>query len=458
MDERIEKDSFGELKIDEDKYFGINSKRAQDNFKINVKKTDMELIKQLAEIKLAAATANEKVGRISRRTAMVIRKSAEEIIDGKFDDQFIIPEIQGGAGTSTNMNVNEVIANRGLILLGHKRGEYKYLSPQDDVNAGQSTNDVYPSAGKLAALVKTQKLYSSLSVLIQKLEKKSEEFADIEKIGRTQLQEAVPTTLGNSFGAFAHGLQRTQKQLQKSMKSLLELNLGGTAIGTGVNTSDGYQDILYSELRKAYQVNVHPAEDLIDATQNLDSYVQVSGSLKAVAVSLSKMCHDLRLLSSGPKSGFHEITLPARQAGSSIMPGKVNPVIPEVVSQIAFEVIGNDTTITFAAESGELELNAFEPIIFHDLFESIDFLSEACMMLSTKCIDGIQANREKCEQDVNNSVETITKLTPIIGYEVASEIVHESLKTGQNVYDLLREKGIYDEDKVADLSQTDLAN
>jgi Aspartate ammonia-lyase len=259
-------------------------------------------------------------------------------------------------------------------------------------------------------------------------------------MGRTQLQEAVPTTLGNSFHAFSMALTRCQKQLKKSMESLQTLNLGGTAIGTGVNASDGYEEILYGELSKSYQMDLRPAADLLDGTQNLDSFVQVSGNLKALAVSISKMSHDLRLLSSGPKSGFNEIFLPPRQAGSSIMPGKVNPVIPEIASQIAFEVIGNDMTVTIAAESGELELNAFEPVIFHNLFESVDLLGEACDMLATECIAGIKANTKKCKRDVDNSVETITDLTPIIGYEYASEIVKESIKSGINVYEILKSK------------------
>lgn len=446
MKERIEEDSIGEVAIDADKYYGVNTKRAVDNFEISIKNADMELVRQIAQIKYAAAIANEKVGRISNEDSKAIQTAAREIISGKWDDQFVVPEIQGGAGTSTNMNVNEVIANRGLTLMGHKKGEYEYLSPQDDVNAGQSTNDVFPSAGKLATLMKAKKLYPAIDELIEKLDEKTEEFADVEKLGRTQLQEAVPTTLGNSFHAYSSAIKRCQKELQKSMGELWELNLSGTAIGTEINTTKGYKENLYTELRKIYNVNVHPADDLIDGTQNLDAYVRVSGSLKALAVAISKMSHDLRLLSSGPRSGFNEINLPARQAGSSIMPGKVNPVIPEIASQIAFQVIGNDTTITFAAESGELELNAFEPVIFHDLFESVDLLKEACQMLATKCISGITANVKKCADDVNNSVETVTKLTPIIGYETASKLVKESLKTGVDIYELLKEKHIYEED------------
>jgi aspartate ammonia-lyase len=283
--------------------------------------------------------------------------------------------------------------------------------------------------------------------LIKVLQQKGIEFKDVSKIGRTQLQEAVPTTLGNTFNAFADGLKRCLYRLKINLPAMLELNLGGTAIGTGVNTSKGYQDLLYSQLQKIYQVKVHPAFDLIDGTQNLDSFVQISGSLKALAVTMSKMSHDLRLLSSGPRSGFNEIHLPARQAGSSIMPGKVNPVIPEVVSQIAFQVIGNDTTVTLAAESGELELNAFEPVIFHNLFESIELLKNACQMLTTECIPGIKANKAKCQRDLDKSVETVTKLTPIIGYQTASEVVTESLKTGVDVYKLLRKKKLFSNNK-----------
>jgi len=444
MNSRIEKDSIGKLTIKDDKYYGINTQRAIDNFQIRVNKTSLDFIKQIARIKYAAATANEKLGRLETQKSRAIKIAATEIIDGKWDDQFIIPEIQGGAGTSTNMNVNEVIANRGLEILGHQKGEYKYLSPQDDVNAGQSTNDVYPSAGKLTTYLKSEKLNSVLSKLIEKLNEKAKKFSNVKKIGRTQLQEAVPTTVGNSFQAYSDGLSRCKSQLAQTEQLMLELNLGGTAIGTGVNTSKGYKEKLYPELQRIYSLKIHPAADLIDGTQNLDSAVQISGSLKALAISMSKMCHDLRLLSSGPKSGFNEIYLPARQAGSSIMPGKVNPVIPEIVSQIAFQVIGNDITITLAAESGELELNAFEPVIFHNLFESIDLLNNACSMLIDKCIPGIKVNKEKCAKDLANSVETVTELTPIIGYETASEIVTESIKTGVGVYKLLKDKKIYD--------------
>ncbi|WP_300561597.1 aspartate ammonia-lyase [Companilactobacillus sp.] len=457
MTERIEEDSISTLKISDDKYYGINAKRAMDNFQLSTKHTDMEMIKQVARIKIAAAIANEKIGRLSHQKAKYIIKAAKEILADKLDDQFVTTDIQGGAGTSTNMNVNEVIANRALVLMGHQKGQYQFLSPQDDVNAGQSTNDVYPSAGKLTTLLKAEQLHASLSLLINSLNEKAEQFKDVKKIGRTQLQEAVPTTLGNSFHAFASGLTRCQKQLQKGMKTLLELNLGGTAIGTGVNTSPGYKELLYQQLQQDYQINIHPAPDLIDATQNLDSYVQFSGTLKALAVTMSKISHDLRLMSSGPKSGFNEINLPARQPGSSIMPGKITPVIPEVVSQIAFEVIGDDATVTIAAESGEFELNAFEPVIFKNLFESVDFLQSACVMLATKCISGITANRDKCLSDLQNSAETVTKLTPIIGYATATKFVKEALKTGKNVYDLLKEQGVYDPD-AEPLADSQIAN
>jgi Aspartate ammonia-lyase len=304
MAQRIEEDSIGKIKIENDRLYGINTQRAVNNFHLTVNKTNIELIRQMAKIKYAAAIANEKVGRISHETAQAIKEAAEEIIAGDFDDQFVVPEIQGGAGTSTNMNVNEVIANRGLNILGYNSGDYEHLSPQDDVNAGQSTNDVYPSSGKLAILEKSKTLDAALDHMIAELDKKAEEFAKIKKIGRTQLQDAVPTTLGNTFKAYSNSMKRCKLQLNKSMNELWELNLGGTAIGTGVNAAKGYKEYLYSELRKIYNVNVHPADDLIDSTQNLDAYVRVSGSLKALAVAISKMSHDLRLLSSGPRAGF----------------------------------------------------------------------------------------------------------------------------------------------------------
>lgn len=454
MEQRIEEDSIGKIKIQNDRLYGINTQRAVNNFHLTVNKTNIELIKQMAKIKYAAAIANEKVGRISHETSQAIKEAAEEIIAGDLNDEFVVPEIQGGAGTSTNMNVNEVIANRGLNILGYDSGDYEHLSPQDDVNAGQSTNDVYPSSGKLAILEKSKSLDEALDHMIEALDKKADEFAKIKKIGRTQLQEAVPTTLGNTFKAYSNSMKRCKQQLNKSMNELWELNLGGTAIGTGVNAAKGYKEYLYTELRKLYNVNVHPASDLIDSTQNLDTYVRVSGSLKALAVSISKMSHDLRLLSSGPRSGFNEINLPARQAESSIMPGKVNPVIPEIASQISFQIIGNDTTITLASESGELELNAFEPVIFHNIFESEELMKNACYMLSDECISGIEANKEKCDDDVSNSVESITELTPIIGYATASRIVHESIDTGVDVYELLKQQHIYD----PEMAETSKAN
>lgn len=439
---RLEQDSVGIVPIYQDAYYGIHSYRAKENFETSGRKVNMNLVKQLATIKKACAYANYKAGDLTKEKMEVISQAADELISGNFQDDIIVDAIQGGAGTSTNMNVNEVLANRGLELLGHKHGEYNFLNPLDDVNRSQSTNDVYPSAGKLATLSYVEKLLRTLDVLILKIENKASEFATVSKMGRTQLQEAVPTTLGASFAAYASNLRRCKRRIKGASHELRELNMGGTAIGNALNASKTYQDALYAALQQAYGEPIHPAQDLIDATQNTDALVAVSGSLKTLAVSISKMSHDLRLLSSGPRSGFCEIKLPAKQAGSSIMPGKINPVIPEVVSQIAFQVMGNDTTITFAAESGELELNAFEPIMFHNLFESCQLLERGCLAMATKCMSGITANVDKCRADVANSTGVITRLAPAIGYETASKIVKESLATNVSVSEILRRKKI----------------
>lgn len=439
---RIEKDTIGTVPIYQDAYYGIHSYRAKENFELSEHKVDLVLVKQLAKIKAAAAIANEKTGTLSHQKMQVICQAVNEIVAGMWDDQFIVDAIQGGAGTSTNMNVNEVIANRGLELLGHSKGEYQYLSPFDDVNRSQSTNDVYPSAGKLAALHYLKRMSKSLGRLITELEIKASEFSTINKMGRTQLQEAVPMTVGSSFAAYASNLRRCQERINQTAHELKQLNLGGTAVGNGINASNEYSEILYQELKEQYHENLRPARNLIDATQNADSFVAVSGSLKAAAVSLSKLAHDLRLLSSGPRSGFCELVLPARQSGSSIMPGKINPVIPEVVSQIAFQVIGNDAAITIAAESGELELNAFEPIIFHNLFESCTLLEKACKIFANKCIAGIKVNRQQCEKTVMQSTGVVTELAPIIGYENASRVVKEALQKNLSVEEVLRQNNL----------------
>ncbi|MHC9001083.1 lyase family protein [Enterococcus bulliens] len=340
------------------------------------------------------------------------------------------------------MYINEVLANRGLEYLGHHKGEYQFLDPLDDVNRSQSTNDVYPSSGKIAVYLYMMELDTVLETLIEAFHKKSQEYATAQKMGRTQLQDAVPTTFGTTFSAFATSLLRCQKRLYASRKEITRLNLGGTAIGTGVNASPIYQQAVYEELNQLLPFTVYPADHLVDATQHIDQFVQISSSLKALAVALSKIAHDLRLMASGPRSGLGEIQLPKRQAGSSIMPGKVNPVIPEVVQQVAFQVMGSDLTITLAAQSGELELNPFEPILFHHLFLSLKSLTQVCHVFQTKCVEGIIVNETHCQQQVEQGVSLATRLTPLIGYQKASELVSKALQENQPIETFLSEEVI----------------
>lgn len=438
---RIESDAIGSLPIYEEAYYGIHSYRAKENFVFTEQKVDLTMIKQMACIKAAAAIANQQSGTLSEEKAQIIVTAAEEIIMGKWKKEFIVDTFQGGAGTSTNMNVNEVIANRGLELMGHKKGEYQYLHPLDDVNQSQSTNDVYPSAGKLTLLVYIEQLNEALLHLIDRWHKKAKEFQHVTKMGRTQLQEAVPMTVGESFDAYAHSLARCRERLHHLSAELLTLNMGGTAIGTGLNASYRYQEYFYQELNRRFTSRpLRAANDLIDNTQHTDCFAAISGALKTIAITLNKSAHDLRLLASGPRTGFHELNLPARQAGSSIMPGKVNPVIPEVISQISFQVIGNDGAITFAAASGELELNAFEPVIFHNLFESCQLLTKACHIFADKCVAGITVNETVCSGAVASSTGIITALAPEIGYEKASELVKKALAKNCSIEELFAQE------------------
>lgn len=439
---RIEKDAIGSIPIDEKRYYGIHSYRAKENFDISGNKVDFLLIKQIARIKAAAAIANEKAGGLSIQKARAICLAAQEIIDGKWQEEFLLDAFQGGAGTSTNMNVNEVIANRGLEIMGYAKGDYDRLHPLDDVNRGQSTNDVYPSAGRLTIILYLEKLEVAVEQLIIEMQIKAQAYASTPKMGRTQLQEAVPTTFGASFAAYASNLLRCKQRIQVVSKEMQHLNLGGTAIGNGLNANPVYQKAVYQELNRYYCVELKPADNLIDATQNADAFAAVSGVLKTLAISLTKISHDLRLLSSGPRSGFQELNLPARQAGSSIMPGKINPVIPEVVSQIAFQVVGNDAAISLATASGELELNAFEPVIFHNLFESCQILTQACVTLATKCIADLTVNAEKAAQDVQQSTGVVTELAPLIGYEVACQLVKEALIANVTIDEMLYRKNL----------------
>ena len=406
-----------------------------------------EIINSLAYIKKAAAITNCEVGILDRKIADAIVKTCDEILEGKLHEDFIVDPIQGGAGTSINMNANEVIANRAIEILGGQKGEYSIVNPNDHVNCGQSTNDVIPTAGKMTSLRLLKNLKDELLRLHKTLITKAEEFDDVIKMGRTQMQDAVPIRLGQEFRAYSVAIMRDIRRMDEAMGEMCFLNMGGTAIGTGINADPAYLKRIVPNLAEVSGMELVQAFDLIDATQNLDPFVAVSGAIKACAVTLSKIANDFRLMSSGPRTGFAEINLPARQNGSSIMPGKVNPVIPEVVNQVAFNIIGNDVTITMAAEAGQLELNAFEPIIFYCMFQSIDTLAYAVQTFVDNCVAGITANRDRCRSLVENSVGIITAICPHVGYQKAAEIAKKAMKTGESVRSLiLQEKLLTDEE------------
>lgn len=441
-DYRVERDSIGVKDIPEDVYYGVQSLRAAENFHITGLNMHPEIINSLAYIKKAAAITNCEVGLLEKKKAQAIVQACDEIVSGKFHNEFIVDPVQGGAGTSLNMNANEVIANRAIEILGGKKGDYTIINPNDDVNCGQSTNDVIPTAGKMTSLRLLQNLKKQLLRLYDALNEKATEFDHIIKMGRTQMQDAVPIRLGQEFKAYSVAIMRDIHRMDKAMDEMRTLNMGGTAIGTGINADEGYLRRIVPNLTEISGMDFIQAFDLIDSTQNLDPFVAVSGAVKACAVTLSKMSNDLRLMSSGPRTGFGEINLPAKQNGSSIMPGKVNPVIPEVVNQVAFNAIGNDMTITMAAEAGQLELNAFEPIIFYCLFQSIDTIAYAVNTFVDNCVIGITANETRCRYFVENSVGIITAICPYVGYQKAAEIAKEAIKTGESVRKLIIEKGL----------------
>lgn len=451
MHTRIEFDSIGSLPIPGEAYYGIQSLRAKNNFSISGEKLHPVFIKNLAIIKKIAAITNYQANNLSGTVTNAICEACNEIIAGEFQTEFIVDTIQGGAGTSANMNMNEVIAHRASEILGGTKEKYDLVHPNDHVNCSQSTNDVFPSAGKLTVLELMPQLISNLSYLENLLEQKAIEFSDVIKMGRTQLQDAVPTTLGHSFKAYQSFVHRDIKHLIAITDEMYTLNIGATAIGNGINASVEYSSTIAENLARELQLPLKQADNLYDATQNVDSFVRVSGVIKTAAISLSKMSNDLRLLSSGPKTGFGEINLPARQNGSSIMPGKVNPVIPEVVSQVAFQIVGNDVTITMAAESGQLELNPFEPIIFRNLFSSIELLTNAVMTLADNCIVGITVNEKHCRDQVEKSVGIVTALCPFIGYKKASEVAKEALKTGLSIRQILLKRNWLTKEKIDDI-------
>lgn len=448
---RVETDLIGTKEIDQDAYYGLQTLRAYENFNITGRRAHPEFIRSLAAVKKAAAITNCQIGELSEERRDAIVQACDEILAGKLHDAFITDSIQGGAGTSFNMNANEVIANRAIEILGGQKGDYSIVHPNDHVNMAQSTNDVYPTAGKLAILALLPGALHQLNRLYEALEIKAKEFDDVVKMGRTQLQDAVPIRLGQSFHAYASAIQRDIKRLHKASKDMCVVNMGATAIGTAINVSADYLDHIVDDLREVTKFPLIQSEDLIDGTQNLDGFVNVSGIIKTCAVTLSKMSNDLRLMSSGPRTGLAEINLPPKQNGSSIMPGKVNPVIPEVMSQVAFNIIGNDMCITMAAEAGQLELNAFEPVLFYNLFESIETLTGGVRTLIDNCILGITANKEHCLELLEHSVGMITALCPFIGYKRASEIAKESLKTGVPVRKLVVQKGIVSADEVDEI-------
>lgn len=448
---RLESDSLGSMAIPVDAYWGIHTARALENFPITRRAiyNYPDLIRALARVKQAAARANSDLGVLDPQKAAIIDRVCEEIFGGALHGQFRVGVIQGGAGTSTNMNANEVIANRALELMGFQKGDYAQLSPIDDVNRSQSTNDVYPTAIKLAMVFGTQRLLAEHRQLTAAFAAKGVEFANILKIGRTQLQDAVPMTLGQEFSGFAHTLAEDYDRLSETLPWLTEINMGATAIGTGITADPRYAEAVRHRLAEVTGYPMVTSPDLIEATSDVGVFMTLSGTLKRAAVKLSKICNDLRLLSSGPQAGLGEITLPPRQAGSSIMPGKVNPVIPEVVNQVAFAVIGADATVTAAAEAGQLQLNAFEPVIAHSILQSLAWMTNACYTLRINCIDGITANVERLAMQVETSVGVVTALTPYIGYAAAATLAHTALTTHASIADLVIDAGLMTADKVA---------
>ena len=445
---RTESDSIGTKTLPADVYYGVQSLRANENFPITGKRLIPEMINSLALLKKACAIANRKAGVLEDKVVDAIIAACDDICAGKFHDQFIVDPIQGSAGTSMNMNANEVVANVAIEKLGGKLGDYSIVHPNDHVNQGQSTNDIVPTAGKMTVITLLQPLMESLKKLEEAFAKKAVEFDDIIKMGRTQMQDAVPIRLGQEFAAYASAVRRGLKRIDAAQSEMYAVNLGGTAIGTGINADLTYFNNVAKVLAELTGVPFHQAEDMVDATQHIDCFAAVSGALKECALALSKISNDLRLMSSGPRTGFGEINLPSRQNGSSIMPGKVNPVIPEVVSQVAYRIVGNDVTIAMSVEGGQLELNAFEPVVFDALFQSITILTGAVNTLIVNCVEGITANEQHCLDLLNASVGTITAVCPYIGYAQAATLAKEALKTGVPVRTLLVERGVLSKEEM----------
>ena len=447
---RVESDLIGELQVPADAYYGVQTQRALNNYKIsNTRMCDYpEYIIAMAYVKMAAAAANAELGVLDKQIGDAIVAACKEIVAGKLWDQFPVDMMQGGAGTSVNMNANEVIANRALEIMGHKKGEYQFCSPNDHVNCAQSTNDAYPTAFRYTFVRMNKHVEAALRQLIASFRAKGEEFKDVLKMGRTQLQDAVPMTSGQEFNAFANNLEEELANLERNAVLLKEINMGGTAIGTGLNAVPGFAELCTKRLSEFSGDTFEKAPDLVEATPDTGAYVSYSAALKRLAVKLSKICNDLRLMASGPRCGLHEINLPAMAPGSSIMPGKVNPVIPEVTNQVCFKVIGNDTAVCFAAEAGQLQLNVMEPVIAECILESQTWLMNAMNTLRSKCVDGITVNAEHCYNMVLNSIGIVTALNPYIGYKASTKVAKEALATGRSVYDLVLEHGLMTKDKL----------
>jgi aspartate ammonia-lyase len=447
---RVESDLLGELKVPADALYGVQTQRGINNYHISRKTMSMyhDFIIAIAYVKLAAVETNHTLGVINDEISGAISQACRELIDGKWHDNFPIDMMQGGAGTSVNMNANEVIANRALEIMGHEKGDYQYCYPNDHCNCGQSTNDVYPTTIRLALIRMNKSLIAALTGLISALRYKGDEFKDVIKMGRTQLQDAVPMTSGQEFNAYANNLEEEILNLERNVKLLHEINMGGTAIGTGLNAVPGFAKLCAANLAKLTGEAFVSATDLVEATPDTGAYVSYSSALKRLAVKLSKICNDLRLMASGPRCGLNEINLPPKAPGSSIMPGKVNPVIPEVVNQVCFKVIGNDTTVSFAAEAGQLQLNVMEPVITESLFESLIWLKNAIETLTEECVLGITVNKERCLEMVKNSIGIVTALNPYIGYKTSTKVAKEALETNRSVYDIVLEKGLMTQEKL----------
>lgn len=447
---RVESDLLGELQVPAEAYYGVQTQRAINNYKISGKHMCdyPEYVKAIAYVKLAAAEANHELGQLPDDVADAMCRACREIIDGKFHENFVTDMVQGGAGTSVNMNANEVIANRALELMGYEKGDYQHCWPNDHCNCGQSTNDVYPTTIRLTFIVMNKQLVAALERLVASFRKKGEEFKNNIKMGRTQLQDAVPMTSGQEFTAFANTLEEEIGNLNRNVELMLEINMGATAIGTGLNAVPGYAELCTKKLAELTGENFTLGKDLVEATPDTGDYVSYSGALKRLAVKLSKICNDLRLMASGPRCGLHEINLPPMAPGSSIMPGKVNPVIPEVTNQTCFKVIGNDTTVMIAAEAGQLQLNVMEPVITQCIIESQTWLGRAMDTLRERCVDGITVNAEHNAETVRNSIGIVTALNPYIGYKNSTKIAKEALETGASVYDLVLRDKMLTKDKL----------